>query len=81
MSDCLDAFAREVCRLDKQARKTAEHIMHQAVEDLVADSAEQYLREQEKSVSHLNSRLADAVAELRQHESGATANKGDKSRR
>lgn len=82
MSNWLDAFERELPPLDKRTRREAERIIHEAVEDLLADSAEQYLREQEKSVSHLNSRLADAVAELRQqkHEAEA-ANRNDHSER
>jgi hypothetical protein len=54
----------------KEIRRTAEYIIHEAVDDVIADSAEQYLEKQEKSVSHLNSQLADAVAELRQQTSG-----------
>lgn len=64
--DCLDGFEGEAGPLDKETRETAEHIMHGAVEDLLADSAGQYLQEQENRLSHLNSQLADAVAELRQ---------------
>jgi hypothetical protein len=60
MRNWLDKFEREVRRLDKETRRTAEHLIHEAVEDLIADSAEQYLEEQEKSVSHLNLQLADA---------------------
>jgi len=66
----LDAFEREVPQFDKEIRRTAEYIIHEAVDDVIADSAEQYLEEQEKSVSHLNSQLADAVAELRRQKSG-----------
>jgi RsbRD-like negative regulator of sigma factor len=66
----LDAFERQVRRLNKRARRTAEHIIHDAVEDLLADSAEQFLREQEKRMSDLTSQLANAVAELRQQKRG-----------
>ena len=69
----LDAFEREMPRFDKESRRTAEYIIHEAVDDVIADSAEQYLEEQEKSVSHLNSQLADAVAELRLQKSAADA--------
>jgi hypothetical protein len=65
----LDAFESEVPQF-KEIRRTAEYIFHEAVDDVIADSAEQYLEEQEKSVSHLNSQLADALAELRQQKSG-----------
>ena len=74
MRTWLDAFEQEVRGLDEETRRTAEHIIHEAVEDLIADSAEQYLEEQEKSVSRLNSQLAGAVAELRRQESVAAAN-------
>jgi AraC-like DNA-binding protein len=81
MRNCIDAFEREVGRLGKRARQTAEHMIHEAVEDLLADSAGQYLQEQENRLSHLSSRLADAVAELRQQKHGADAPKeGDTSR-
>jgi hypothetical protein len=65
----LDAFDRRVSKFDKEIRRTAGYIIHEVVDDVMADSAEQYLEEQEKSVS-LNSRLADALAELRQQKSG-----------
>lgn len=82
MRNCLNAFEREAGPLDNETRETAERIMHEAVEDLLADSAGQYLQEQEQRLSHLNSRLADAVAELRQqkHEAEA-ANRSDHSER
>jgi predicted transcriptional regulator len=80
MRNRLDAFERKLRRLNKQTRRTAEHIIHEAIEDLLADSAEQYLQEQEKSVSDLSSQLADAVAELRQQKRGArVTNKGNDS--
>lgn len=74
MRNWLDAFEQEVPGLDEETRRTAEHMIHEAFEDLIADSAEQYLEEQEKSVSHLNSQLVDAVAEIREHESAVAAN-------
>jgi hypothetical protein len=81
MRNSLDAFEREVGRLGKRARQTAEHMIHEAVEDLLADSAGQYLQEQEKRFSHLSSRLADAVAELRQQKDGTdAANKSEAGR-
>ena len=45
------------------------------MDDIVADSAEQYMEEQQKAVSHLNTRLADALAELRQQKTAREGNK------
>jgi len=61
----LDSFARSCPEFDNETRRLSEDIIHEAVDDVIADSAEQYLEEQQKSVSHLNSRLADEVAKLR----------------
>jgi RsbT co-antagonist protein rsbRD N-terminal domain len=81
MRDCLNAFEREAGPLENETRETAERIMHGAVEDLLADSAGQYLQEQENRLTHLNARLADAVAELRQQKRGGdTPSKSDKTR-
>ena len=71
----LDTFERRVRRLNKQARRTAEHIIHEAIEDLLADSAEQYLQEQQKAVIHLNEQLANALAELRQQKAASEGKK------
>jgi len=62
----LDSFASTFPEFDNETRRMAEDVIHEAMDDVIADSAEQYLEEQQKSVIHLNSRLADEVAELRQ---------------
>jgi RsbRD-like negative regulator of sigma factor len=79
--DQLDTFERKVRPLNKQTRRTAELIIHEVIEDLLVDSAEQYLQEQEKAVSHLNEQLANALAELRQQKAATEAKetKGDNS--
>lgn len=74
----LDTFEKKVRPLNKQARRTAEQIIHEAIEDLLGDSAEQYLQEQQKAVIHLNEQLANALAELRQQKA---ANKAKKTKR
>jgi len=66
----LDAYARKVPKLDGRTRRAAENIIHQAVDDVISDSAKQFSEEQLKATSHLNSLLADALAELR-HQKGA----------
>ena len=75
----LDTYARKVPNLDRGTRRAAENIIHQAVDDFVADSAEQYMEEQQKAVSHLNARLADALAALREQKAATEGNqtKGD----
>ena len=62
----LDSFASTRPEFDNELRRVTEDVIHEAVDDVIADSAKQYLEEQQKSVSHLNSRLANEVAELRQ---------------
>jgi signal transduction histidine kinase len=69
----LDAYAREVPKFDSGTRRAAENIIHQAVDDVVSDSAAQFVEEQIKSTSHLNSQLADALAEVRQQKGAADA--------
>jgi signal transduction histidine kinase len=69
----LDAYAREVPKFDGGTRRAAENIIHQAVDDVISDSAEQFVEEQIKSTSHLNSQLADALAEVRQQKGAADA--------
>ncbi len=64
--DWVDAFAREVPEFDGETRRAAEKIIHQAVDDVVTVSAEQFVEEQQKSISQLNAELADALAALRQ---------------
>jgi len=71
----VNAFARRTPALDDETRSAAEQIIHEAVDDIVADSAEQYMEEQQKAVSHLNERLADALAELRQQKAASEGNK------
>src|SRR6266576_6662364 len=61
----LDAYARRVPKLDSGTRRAAENIIHQAVDDVISDSAKQFVEEQLKATSHLNSQLADALAEVR----------------
>jgi signal transduction histidine kinase len=76
----LDAYAREVPKFEGETRRTAENIIHQAVEDVIADSAEQFVEEQQKSTSNLNSQLADALAEVRQQKAAADAANNAKDR-
>ena len=51
------------------------------VDDVVSDSAEQFSEEQLKATNHLNSLLADALAELRHQKGAATAAKTTKKRK
>ncbi len=44
----LDAFAGEVPEFDGETREAAENIIHQAVDDIFTDSAEQFVEEQQK---------------------------------
>ena len=77
----LDAYARKVPKLDGKTRRAAENIIHQAVDDVISDSAAQFVQEQLKATSHLNSRLADALAEVRQQKGVADAAKTTKKRK
>jgi hypothetical protein len=61
----VNAFARQTPAFDDEARSAAGQIIHEAVDYIVADSAEQYMEEQQKVVSHLNARVANALADLR----------------
>jgi hypothetical protein len=54
----VDAFAREVPKFEGEIRKAAENIIHQVVDDVVTDSAEQFVEEQQKNIMKLNSELA-----------------------
>lgn len=63
----LDAFARQTPQFEGETRKAAENIIHQAVDDVVTESASQFVEEQEKIIYRLNSELADAVFEMRWH--------------
>jgi len=76
----LDAYARKVPKFDGGTRRAAENIIHQAVDDVISDSAEQFVEEQLKSTSHLNSQLGDALAELRQQKAAANAANNAKDR-
>ncbi|PYK99212.1 MAG: hypothetical protein DME32_13150 [Verrucomicrobia bacterium] len=58
----------------------AENIIHQAVDDVIADSVEQFVEEQQKSTNELNSELADALAEVRQQKAAADAANNAKDR-
>ena len=69
----LDAYARKVRKLDSGTRRAAENIIHQAVDDVISDSAEQFVEEQLKATSHLNSQLADALADVRLQKAAANA--------
>jgi len=69
----VDAYAREVPEFDGQIRRAAENIIHQAVDDVISDSAEQFVEEQQKSTSDLNAKLADALAEVRHEKAAADA--------
>ncbi len=72
----LDAYARDVPKLDGETRRAAENIIHEAVDDVISDSAERFVEEQRKTTSDLNSQLADALADVRhQKAAGDAANK------
>ena len=77
----LDAYARKVPALDSGTRRVAENIIHQAVDDVVSDSAAQFVQEQLRATNHLNSQLADALAELRHQKRVAGAAKTTKKRK
>jgi len=79
--DRLDVYARKVPKLDGKTRRVTENIIHQAVDDVVSDSAKQFAEEQLKATNHLNSLLADALAELRHQKGAATAAKTTKKRK
>ena len=69
----LNAYARKAPKLDGETRTAAENIIHQAVDDVISDSAEQFIEEQLKATSHLNSQLGDALAEVREQKAAANA--------
>ncbi len=69
----VEAFARKVPAFDGETRKAAEHIIHDAVDDVVTDSAKQFVEEQQKGINNLNSELADALAEVRQRNTAVEA--------
>jgi signal transduction histidine kinase len=76
----LDAYARKVPKLNGATRRAAENIIHQAVDDVISDSAEQFIEEQLKATSHLNSQLADALADVRLQKAAANAANNAKDR-
>src|SRR5436309_2337235 len=76
----VEAFAREEPQFAGETRKVAESIVHQAVDDVIADSAEQFVEEQQKSNSDLNSQLADALADVRHQKAAADAANNAKDR-
>ena len=69
----VDAYAREVPKFNGETRRAAENIIHQAVDDVIADSVDQFVEEQQNSTNELNSELADALAEVRQQKAAADA--------
>ncbi len=66
--------------MNSRTRRAAENIIHHAVDDIISDSAEQFSEEQLKATNHLNSLLADALAEVRHQKGAATAAKTTKKR-
>ena len=77
----VEAFAREEPQFAGKTRKVAENIIHQAVDDVISDSAAQFVEEQLKATSHLNSQLADALADVRHQKGAADAAKTTKKRK
>ena len=71
--DWVEAYAREVPEFKGETRKAAENLIHQVVDDVVTDSAEQFVEEQQRNLVKLNSELADALAEVRQQKAAAKA--------
>jgi len=71
--DWVEAYAREAPEFKGETRKSAENLIHQVVDDVVTDSAEQFVEEQQKNLMKLNSELADALAEVRQQKAAAKA--------
>ena len=77
----LDTYAGKVPKLDGRTRRAAENIIHQTVDDVISDSAAQFVEEQLKATSHLNSRLADALADVRHPKGAADGAKTTKKRK
>jgi signal transduction histidine kinase len=71
--DWLEAYARKVPEFKGETRKVAEDIIHQVVDDIVTDSAEQFVAEREKTTNELNIALADGLAEVRHQKAEADA--------
>jgi signal transduction histidine kinase len=71
--DWVEAYAKEVPEFKGEPRKAAENLIHQVVDDVVTDSAEQFVEEQQKNLIKLNAELADALAEVRQQKAAAKA--------
>ena len=76
----VDAYAREVPKFNGETRRAAENIIHQAIDDVIADSVDQFVEEQQNSTNELNSELADALAEVRQQKAAADAANNAKDR-
>jgi hypothetical protein len=62
----MDAFARQAPQFEGATRRVVENMLHQVVDDVVANSTEQFVEEQERMIYLLNSELADALAEVRE---------------
>ena len=71
--DWVEAYAKEVPEFKGETRKAAENLIHQVVDDVVTDSAEQFVEEQQKNLIRLNAELADALADVRQQKAAAKA--------
>jgi signal transduction histidine kinase len=71
--DWVEAYAREVPEFNRETRRVAEDIIHQVVDDIVTDSAEQFVAEKEKTTNDLNTALADGLAEVRHQKAEAEA--------
>ena len=71
--DWVEAFARKTPEFNGETRKAAENLIHQVVDDVVTDSAEQFVEEQQKNLVKLNSELVDALADVREQKAAAKA--------
>jgi signal transduction histidine kinase len=71
--DWVEAYARKVPEFNGETRTVAEDIIHQVVDDIVTDSAEQFVAEKEKTTNELNIALADGLAEVRRQKAEADA--------
>src|SRR6476660_3060423 len=69
----LDAYARKVPKLDGGTRRAAENIIHQAVDDVISDSAEQFVEEKIKATSDLTWKLGTDIAHVRLQKAAANA--------
>lgn len=71
--DWVEAYARKVPEFNGETRRVAEDIIHQVVDDIVTDSAEQFVAEKEKTTNELNMALADGLAQARHQKAEADA--------